>query len=360
MGTQRTGMFSFKRCTSPESGVGTASSFMKRRSSPVSGAQPVNDVPWDMRPLAQMRHIDLRIGRFRELTPKLLQHGVLSLALLGFGAISASCFAFGGFFYACGSDCFVLSSGNSFSYLEMVWMSIHTFTSIGYGSTYPTCTVAQILVLLEYFSSIVVSSLVISIFLFKFLRPHPLVRFSENCLCIDNVFVDGDTVFRAHSRRVSQLEGKHLNFRIVRESYYPLTDCRLTVSCVLRKRTGKGGNVVSLKLRSHEVHRLEVWDVWHEIDEESPLYGNLDLLKQVTVRLTVMDSVYNQKVRLSHEYGPAALRNNMQFVEMISAVDKENNCCFVDHSKMDALEATVKLDDHSHQAVMHDAMGYAV
>lgn len=77
--------------------------------------------------------------------------------------------------------------------------------------------------------------------------------------------------------------------------------------------------------------------MWHQIDETSPLYGNLELLKQIYVSLTVHDSVYNQEVRLKHEYGPATWRMGKQFAEMISALDKERNCCVVDHTMMDVL-----------------------
>ena len=308
--------------------------------------QPSNStLPTDLRPMATMRHAGLRRWLVDEVTPRLLDLRLPTLTVMGLVLTFATCFAFGGIFYMCGKDCFVLVHTDEFTYLEMVWLSVHTFTSVGFGSTYPTCHTAQALVLIEYYASLVVSSIVVAIFLFKFLKPHPLVRFSQDCLIIDNAFVDGEIYAPSAgpSRRLSTTEGHHLNLRIARESYYALTDCRVTVSCVLRKRHGKGGKVAQLKLRTSEMHRLELWDVWHHIDESSPLFQNLDMLKQVYVQLTVRDTVYNQEVHLSYEYGPSSLRVGKRFAEMISILDVERNCCWIDHTKMDDLEDMVTL-----------------
>ena len=49
-----------------------------------------------------------------------------------------------------------------------------------------------------------------------------------------------------------------------------------------RRRVGKGGNVVPLRLRVSTMHELELWEIWHRIDETSPLLHNLDLLKQAS------------------------------------------------------------------------------
>ena len=183
---------------------------------------------------------------------------------------------------------------------------------------------------------LVLSSLVVSVFLFKFLRPHPLVRFSENCLVIDDADIDGDGIN----------DGMHLTFRLARESYYPLLDCRATVKAVMRRRIGKGGNVVPLKLVLSEVHKLEYWEVWHAIDEESPLFGNLDLLKMIYVQVTAFDTSYKQEVRLSHEYPTSTLRMGLEFAPMIAGgFGSEVPTTFVDHSKLDRLVLSIPDDD---------------
>lgn len=126
--------------------------------------------PWDMRPLAQMLHSGIR--SHSELIPRLLQLRLTTMLMLGLVATFVTNFLFGAFYLACGEHCFALVSGKPFSYLEMVWLSVHTFTSVGFGSAYPTCHSAQTLVLIEYYVSLVLSAVVVALFLFKFLQPY--------------------------------------------------------------------------------------------------------------------------------------------------------------------------------------------
>ena len=114
----------------------------------------------------------------------------------------------------------------------------------------------------------------------------------------------------------------------------------------MRRRIGKGGNVVPLKLVLSEVHKLEYWEVWHAIDEESPLFGNLDLLKMIYVQVTAFDTSYKQEVRLSHEYPTSTLRMGLEFAPMIAGgFGSEVPTTFVDHSKLDRLVLSIPDDD---------------
>ena len=127
-----------------------------------------------------------------EAIPRLLELGMSSLLMAGLLANLAGCVLFAALFFAGGEACY--STSNGFSFSEMMWLSVHTFTTVGYGSIYPVCVWGQALVLIEHYLALVLSSLVVAVFLFKFLRPHPLVRFSESCLVIEDVDVDGDGV----------------------------------------------------------------------------------------------------------------------------------------------------------------------
>ena len=46
-------------------------------------------------------------------------------------------------FWLIGPDCYELG-GASFSFLEMTWLSVHTISSVGYGSFHPTCASSQL------------------------------------------------------------------------------------------------------------------------------------------------------------------------------------------------------------------------
>jgi hypothetical protein len=64
-------------------------------------------------------------------------------------ALTPLCSVFAVFFYFFGTDCFSFSiDGVDFSFHELLWLSVHTFSSVGYGSVAPICAGAQVLVLL--------------------------------------------------------------------------------------------------------------------------------------------------------------------------------------------------------------------
>jgi len=273
-----------------------------------------------------------------EFKPRLLQLSMATLLMAGLGASMAGCVLFAALFYAGGESCYSTTSGSDFDFIEMLWLSVHTFTTVGYGSTYPICTWGQVLVLLEYYLSLVLSSLVGAVFLFKFLRPDPLVRFSTNCLVLEDFDMEGD----------GKDKGQHLAFRVARESYYHLLDCQITLKALMRRRNGQGGIVVPLEPVLSEIHDLELWEVFHRVDETSPLYGKLDLLKMVYVRFKAFDTSYKQEVRLSHEYPSSALRLGYKFADMMKPDSTAlTPTTLVDHSKLDKIDLADPLDEQS-------------
>ena len=101
----------------------------------------------------------------------------------------------------------------------------------------------------------VIEGAFIAIFLFKFLKPRPLVRFSSCCLVCDN----------------------RLSFRMVRESSYELSDCQIVLHARLMGEGGEGtqglvsASLVQLELDHSTMLHLDVWEVHHTITEDSPL-----------------------------------------------------------------------------------------
>ena len=58
---------------------------------------------------------------------------------------------FGGIFWVFGSNCFRLEDDAEFSFLTALWISVHIFSTVGFGNLAPrqTCPGAQMVVLLE-------------------------------------------------------------------------------------------------------------------------------------------------------------------------------------------------------------------
>ena len=196
------------------------------------------------------------------------------------------------------------SAFGSQKFSRVLWFSMHSFTTIGYGSAFPTCFGTELLVFLEHYTATVIQGAFVAIFLFKFLMPRPLVRFSSKCL------VNGD----------------RLAFRLVRESSYQLSNCKIEVRCRTISAlplTSRGGidhdqrsadsllnaTLQWVAIKNDTMLHLDAWEVHHDINADSPLYehlqktGKLDpLIIELDVSLTVFDTAYSQEVTLHTSY----------------------------------------------------------
>ena len=84
-------------------------------------------------------------SRLSQLVPKLLELGSLTVIGLGMLMYSAWVTIFALLFFAAGEECFGLDAlVSEFNFSEMLWLSVHTFSTVGYGSTFPVCASTQV------------------------------------------------------------------------------------------------------------------------------------------------------------------------------------------------------------------------
>ena len=103
---------------------------------------------------ATVKHTHLaRTSWFSNLVPRLLQLHPSQVVVFGACFYAFWCVLFAGLYYAVGAECY--SSDEDFNYKECLWLSIHTFSTVGYGSIYPTCVAGQLLVGVECYVALV-------------------------------------------------------------------------------------------------------------------------------------------------------------------------------------------------------------
>ena len=218
------------------------------------------------------------------------------LLLLFFLANVLCVVVFAALYYAADEGCFVASSTRQgFSFVQMLWLSVHIFTTVGFGSIYPedACIMPNLLTFVEHFIGVLDIAVFTAILISKLTQPSPVVRFSEKFL-----------VSHDEEQRDSWL-----TFRMVRESMHKLRDCRIRVQCGLINRDADGEisgcSEETLSLVCAEKSNLETWFVRHRIDGSSPLsQERLKDLAFLNVSLTVFDTAHAQEVRLYHSYTP--------------------------------------------------------
>lgn len=92
-------------------------------------------------------------SKLGQLVPRVLRMPPSFVLLLGGVLYASVCLLFGLCFYATGPACFELTVAE-FEYIEMLWLSVHTLSSVGFGSAFPVCASSQLLVLLESYMSV--------------------------------------------------------------------------------------------------------------------------------------------------------------------------------------------------------------
>eukprot|EP00908_Phaeocystis_cordata_P003509 Transcript_1385.p1 GENE.Transcript_1385~~Transcript_1385.p1 ORF type:complete len:355 (+),score=70.39 Transcript_1385:122-1186(+) len=265
-----------------------------------------------------------RTSWFANLVPYLLSLRPSLVLVNGAVLYTCLCALFAGIYFGLGEACF--ATDEEFTFAETFWLSVHTFTTVGYGSIYPTCTSGQLVVMFESYISLVVTSVMGGRILFEVMRPRSRVRFS-NVMLLDQ----------------SECGKPVLTFRMARECGSLLRDAKIQVQARFVWRDASGstqGRRETLTMRSSEFSQLEQWQVYHSIDEASPLFPLLGQLNtQLTgleVSLVAFDTSYMQEVRLYVTYNTKDLVLNAKFVDMISVRDnKGTREVTIDHAKLD-------------------------
>ena len=247
---------------------------------------------------------------FAQLIPRLLQASAWVTVVL-FGVLYlASITFFAMIYYALGAECFTFSSDSAeWGFRRVLWLSVHTFSTIGYGTSVPDCTAAEVLVLLESYVALLLTFWFSGFTIFFAMRPRSRVRFSKNYL----LSTENDELL--------------LYVRMVRESPHALRDARATVQAVLVEEQTDGSAMercVELKLVASTKSSLDQWTLCHQIVAGSPLWEiRTQLASKLTgidVSLCVYDTAYMQEMRLYASYASNEFVQRAHFAPMIKLV----------------------------------------
>ena len=127
-------------------------------------------------------HVKVEWGRpILAVVSRMLPRSLISLILLGFLFNLTIVLIFAGLFTACSEDCF--NDTDDFTFQETTFsLSVQTFTTVGYGGIYPTCTGGQLLVLFETYTALMAQLVLGALVLIKVLEPHAKIRFATSVL----------------------------------------------------------------------------------------------------------------------------------------------------------------------------------
>lgn len=192
---------------------------------------------------------------FRDLYPRLMSAPWTVTIGLAFAAYTGACFLFAILFAIEPSG---VSGAESFG--DLLWFSVQTLSTIGYGGMTPTTPWANTLVTVESFIGLAGVAVVTAILYAKFSLPDARVRFS-NALAV-------------HDRNGRPT----LHLRMLNERTTPVLDVELQAGVLVEEDDSEDG---FRRLRDLTLvrHRFPVFamaiTVMHILDEDSPLHGVL-------------------------------------------------------------------------------------
>ncbi|MEO8274941.1 MAG: ion channel [Thermoanaerobaculia bacterium] len=195
-------------------------------------------------------------------------------------------------------------------FLGCFFFSVQTFATIGYGSIAPAKLSANVLVVLEAVTGMLLVALGTGISFARFARPQARILFSESALIAP---YGAATAFQ---------------FRIANARQSQLTEVQARL-LLARRRAGGDREFLPLKLERESVLFFPLsWTIVHPIDETSPLYRQTQEDLQAAhaeflILLSGNDETFNQMVHARSSYEMADLVWNARFRSLYNPPDED-------------------------------------
>jgi inward rectifier potassium channel len=218
------------------------------------------------------------------------------------------------------------------SFGDLFFFSVQTMSTVGYGSMYPSTTLAHVLTTAESITGVFVVALVTGIVFSKFSVIRARVKFASSAV-------------------IAPMDGiPTLMFRLGNERASRVIDARIRVVLTRTEKTREG--VVMYRMYDLGLERewapalSRSWTVMHRVTEASPLHGQTpELLKSNDVELTLtlagIDETSGQLLHAARTYVDAEIRWGARHADMLSELP---NGMILDVTKFDELAPTGATD----------------
>jgi inward rectifier potassium channel len=256
------------------------------------------------------------------------------LFFLLFYFIINALFAF--IFLSFGTDCINgMESGTLWEdYTGMLFFSIQTFTTVGYGHLNPIGPSANLLASFVAFAGLISFALLTGLSFAKFSKPEAHIEFSKNILLAPNPLKNGEP---------------SLQFRIVNSSRNQLIDmeAQVTLTWIEKIKGAYKRKFERLDLELESIHLFPLnWTLIHMINKQSPLFEltkneMVERHMELLILVKGFDDTYTQKIHSKRSYRFEDLIFGARFITMYE--HKETNTV-LHLDQLDAYEG-YKFDD---------------
>jgi inward rectifier potassium channel len=207
------------------------------------------------------------------------------------------------------------------------FFSVQTFATIGYGTIHPVGTMANLLVTVESYYSLLANALITGLVFARFSRPTAKLLFSDVSVVAPYRGITGYMFRITNSRNNQLIEIK----------------AQVTFSRFVEKNGELTRKLDTLKLERDKVSFFPLaWTIVHPIDETSPMYGMTeeDFEKadaEILILLSAMDETFAQIVHARSSYKWNEIKFGRKFTNLYNENDI-NEPISIDIRKLSQIE----------------------
>jgi inward rectifier potassium channel len=213
---------------------------------------------------------------------------------------------------------------------DLMFYSMRVFGTAAVGAYLPGNLYGEIVATAEIISGIICYSLMVGLFMARFMRPQSQVLFARQAVIVED-----------HGKRT-------LMIRAANKRHNFMSDASAKLWMIAEDRSDRP----EIGSRARRYHRLPLlrdsspifaltWTLQHEIDEASPLHGmsGEDILARGLVLVMVIsghDEDFSTEVQARHIYKSSDIRVGYRYLDIINAGDGVE--VFMDFSRIHDIE----------------------
>ncbi|MDZ4665704.1 MAG: ion channel [Bacteroidota bacterium] len=196
-------------------------------------------------------------------------------------------------------------------FLDLVYFSSQTITTVGYGHVYPKEHLASLIASLQSLFGLMLFAIVTGVLFGRFSRPKNSLLYSKNILL------------------APYKDMTALMFRVANTKQYELIENEANVVMTMNNPATNKREFFNLTLELEKINFLALtWTVVHPIDEKSPLNGlNITDLQERDAEIIILikgiTDTFSQTVFSRHSYKASQFLDKRKFVPVKQDVNEK-------------------------------------
>jgi inward rectifier potassium channel len=235
-------------------------------------------------------------------------HWLINISLKKFIVIVITFYAiinifFASIYYLLGAENFggIRSTTEIGKYLDLIFFSSQTITTVGYGHVYPMSHWVSTIASIQSLLGLMIFAIITGVLFGRFSRPKDALLYSDHILIAPYRDITG------------------LMFRVANKKQFELIENEAKVVITINNAETNKREFYGLNLEIDKINFLPLsWTIVHPIDDKSPLFGlSVEELKKRDIEVIILikgvNDTFSSSVYSRHSYKADQFKENAKF-----------------------------------------------